>query len=130
MEDKSGFKIYHWYELKKENSAEFWSWLSLFRAEKRRFFFTHILYKRVEKHAVDYFPGTSWIKQYRLHYDMRLIMQIISGRKKVKLRIEWLLHNQWARVRSDGIVFQNGFIQIQLSAVDLHLHAAVKESSY
>jgi len=33
-------------------------------------------------------------------------------------------------VRSNVIVFRNGFIQIQLSVVDLHLHAAVIKSSY
>lgn len=61
---------------------------------------------------------------------MRLITQNVSERKKVKLRIEWLLHNQWARVRSNVVVFRNGFIQIQLSVVDLHLHAAVIKSGY
>ena len=31
----------------------------LYTAEKTRDFFTHILYKREKKHAVDCFPGTS-----------------------------------------------------------------------
>lgn len=61
---------------------------------------------------------------------MRLITQIITERKEVKLRSEQLLHDQWARVRSDVVVFGNGFIQIQLPVVDLHLHAAIIKSSH
>lgn len=61
---------------------------------------------------------------------MRLITQITSEREEVKLRSEQLLHDQGARVRSDVVVFGNGFIQIQLSAVDLHLHAAIIKSSH
>lgn len=71
------------------------------------------------------------MKQCKLHYGVRLITQITSERKKkVKLRSEQLLHDQWARVRSDVVVFGNGFIQIQLPAVDLHLHAAIIKSSH
>lgn len=127
MQDKSSFKISYWYI--KECFTKFWSWLSL-SSWTERVFFLHSVLKGSKPHCC-LFP---WhilheIMQAPLWHETNYT-NYIWKKKKVQLRSEQLLHDQWARVRSDVVVFGNGFIQIQLSAVDLHLHAAIIKCSH